>query len=453
MKIARAKWKGKWDRGNPLDIIKRYANKPGVFLHLSALGPTSKGPVGDRLGINPKTEWQTPQGIYGYPLNTQSVQQLMSNTLPFKGDAPWVHLFQVKLSKFLLTSKYSEADYQRDKAILQKMFPSKNYVLRAPTALNSHVHVKALNANNRNMVFWIQAGKPKHYTHQEALKVKEAILNAKPQGYSIRTNYLGTDTFWREVEVVEVDSISEWEKDAAINLPAGRLFNVTRNLAKENINKWNKLFRLLGYQGVYDDACTGVIHQNEKCQAVVFSTTFLKRLEVVPNPSIYENWSVYRNEPSSYLKAFKKYGHIDTKREIASMTVASPVGEMDFILSREYSSLHAVKYIYKQGEGRFRRLQDQTSLEEAAKEAARFYSSLKAPKPDGWKEAFGHWIYETKAIPWRMEIAEKKDSFALLFPDKKPLSFNTLEEAKKMGFKLLMEHIKKSNRGLPVWRV
>lgn len=117
-RISKARWKKeKWDRQDSTNLIQKYI-KPGIFFHMSDLGPGASNT--DRFGINPKQSWDTPFGIYGYPLDREYSQHLIKGTLPFRQEAPWVHVFKVALSKCVIASKYSSSQYQRDYEVLIK---------------------------------------------------------------------------------------------------------------------------------------------------------------------------------------------------------------------------------------------------------------------------------------------------------------------------------------------
>ena len=73
------------------------------------------------------------------------------------------------------------------------------------------------------------------------------------------------------------------EREARVQTPGGRIWNVTRMVAKGNVVKWTKLLMWLGYDGVVDD-CGGIIHSAERCQAVFFNTKALDLIDIVKKP-------------------------------------------------------------------------------------------------------------------------------------------------------------------------
>lgn len=191
---------------------------------MSDLGPGAINT--DRFGINPNQQWDTPFGIYGYPLNNTYYKKLITGDLPFREDAPWVHVFTVDLQKCLSASRYTSRDLHRDLELLRQ--------------------------------FGVEV----------SLAAKET---------------------------------------ARVQTPAGIIWNVTRVAAKGSTTKWSRLFRRLGYHSFWDSKCQGIIHPNEKCQIVAFSTGAAKRLNVVPNPSILDKYTSmgFKPSPSRLQKALK----------------------------------------------------------------------------------------------------------------------------------------------------
>ena len=66
------------------------------------------------------------------------------------------------------------------------------------------------------------------------------------------------------------------------NIPCCKLYYLLYNLANNNMIKWNKLFRELGYTGFIDSGYE-IIHENIPCQAVFFSTSNLEIIEAYNN--------------------------------------------------------------------------------------------------------------------------------------------------------------------------
>lgn len=115
--IERARWKDEgWDKPTPPEILERYARDAGVHaFHLSELGPggkvtspadlegtpTDPKPAGGfKVGINPQYSFNTPAGVYGYPLNKTTYAnrlQKARSELPrdsFATERPWMYILE-----------------------------------------------------------------------------------------------------------------------------------------------------------------------------------------------------------------------------------------------------------------------------------------------------------------------------------------------------------------------
>lgn len=74
----------------------------------------------NKLGVNPKSQYNTPLGIYCYPLTAKYKEHLLKGTLPFAGNQPYVQLFKIKSdARILNINTYSESEYEQDKKILE----------------------------------------------------------------------------------------------------------------------------------------------------------------------------------------------------------------------------------------------------------------------------------------------------------------------------------------------
>ena len=147
----------------------------------------------DKVGINPKSIWETPNGVYTYP-----VAWVLDNPVPFRGSVGPKKIKVLKiLSKKVLSNKLSKNEYQEKIKQLQKEY-----------------------------------GLPDK----------------------------------------QIDS---WVEDAKVKTYFGKLWNVTRSIAKnlkneKTSNIWSTILLHLGYDVVIDNG-DGVIHNNEKTQAVFLS--------------------------------------------------------------------------------------------------------------------------------------------------------------------------------------
>lgn len=120
--LERARWKDSdWDKPTPEDVLEELAHSGGTHIvHFSDVGPgsevetpaetpedagvfvdTTAAPAGGyKVGINPGTPYDTPVGVYGYPLNADTWSDWFSsdNRPPFAADRPWMYVLKIDRS-------------------------------------------------------------------------------------------------------------------------------------------------------------------------------------------------------------------------------------------------------------------------------------------------------------------------------------------------------------------
>ncbi|MGA1049464.1 MAG: hypothetical protein ACO3UU_15785, partial [Minisyncoccia bacterium] len=190
-----------------------------------------------KLGINPRSKFNTPLGIYAYPAGYVMVRagddRVMRHSLPYAGEQPYAAV---------LSAGGNIIDIRRMSANDEELFYDKlrEFAKRLPKI---------------NFDIYIPDGIAKDWPSILELCIKLAPDRAKFK-----------------------------------NLPGGRLWYVTYrfsnyygpNYGQNSIVTWNKLFRSIGVDGVVDDGA-GIIHEAEPTQAVFFSLAPLRVLGIVDN--------------------------------------------------------------------------------------------------------------------------------------------------------------------------
>jgi len=221
-------------RTGNLDKLKKYwdgswlKSKYGVYPENVYISFTSI----DKIGINPSSSYNTPIGIYCYPLNDYSASFEKNNSIivPFVGDAPYINvLIMKKRQRVLNFDNYDETDYSNDIAIL------KEYYIKV--------------YNDKRMFELIVAGAAEH----------------------------GTDwgkNIWNVTRKLSEDIADTTNR---------RLRTSTNNKAKPASVLWNYLLRaVLRYDLVYDSG-KSIIHHNEPNQAVFLKKDSFNLVEVIDN--------------------------------------------------------------------------------------------------------------------------------------------------------------------------
>ena len=166
-----------------------------------------------KVGLNPKSGYKTPLGVYFYPLNERTLNQLEISKLPFAGDKPYVGLVKLNYphsSKWLRVS-----DNQFGKNRLDEAFQT----------------------------------------------CYDFFLEKKNSTYINKSSYTLAD-FKDECE----NTCDEWDYSSY----EGKIFKLTwfttKSLNKSSL-QWNILLRKLGFIGLIDTG-TGTIHPAEEEQVV-----------------------------------------------------------------------------------------------------------------------------------------------------------------------------------------
>jgi hypothetical protein len=171
--------------GNTLDVIKQYVTPDGSipthFMHLGGIRESDIEPVKDKpvswsnqkkvnpkigpakwtsahdrkskhgpqfkFGVNPTSTYNTPFGIYAFPLTQETFNQLRDGTLPFAANEPYILIFKPAENLSLI---YTSQDIPDDEfaGYVEKLFSDeflaseisarqakiKNYQANHPTA-------------------------------------------------------------------------------------------------------------------------------------------------------------------------------------------------------------------------------------------------------------------------------------------------------------------------------
>lgn len=191
------------------DILLKYINDDNIYVTFTDI---------NKLGINPKYDFDTPLGIYCYPIKEayryyklgKNNKQTFIETIPLVNNRKYIIIFKTKNKNTIIDSNYTKERFSRDFDLLKKEYYLKNKDLFD----NFHLKIK-----NNNIPY----------------------LNIIENNYS------------------------------------SQLYFLTYFLSKRDFIKWNKIFRFLGYDAFVDPGYS-IIHKNEPCQAVFFS---IKNIEII----------------------------------------------------------------------------------------------------------------------------------------------------------------------------
>lgn len=260
------------------DTLEQYHTDEDVYIsYVMDVGSASsdkgkklpKNAEGYKLGINPQSVYNTPNGIYTYPLKEAWTKYANRKDrvldVPFAGDNPYVYIVKPKRSKnVVLLHKYNskqwDTDYQKLSKMIIKFFMTKN---KMSEYLGWEAAKAILNEANNDARHRSPGGR---------------FWNMTRYTFFCLTSQLAT-SFIPEYEEELIAGIKDKRKkanfsDEKIRLTIKRNFNSS----KPSI-LWNKVFRDLGYDGVADKMGEGIIHPAEPTQAVFFDSTKLQVID------------------------------------------------------------------------------------------------------------------------------------------------------------------------------
>ena len=330
---------------NPkIDIIRaleRRQDDPDIYISfVEDVGVPDGAVSGFKIGINPKSRYNTPTGIYTYPLKQAFAEYANERTrildVPFAGSRPMVYVLKAR-GKLLDLFSYNSADYDKDIVKLRKIMikweMKKNKISEALAwEMFKGIEYMGLEGSRIKTIggkFW-NVSRLAFYRMVGNLETK--IIQTKYQG-----------------EVMPMFKDKKMKAD--FNNQTVRIELKVRNEGKQGTIKWNKLFRDLGYDGAVDKGSQGIIHPAEPMQAVFFSTKGFKVLDMVMNKAYIEKDVKKRPPPTvdtkdlhgekspwgDFLKPFIEFHYDGSKFQTTSV-----IRHINFIL-RDYQEAHGYK--------------------------------------------------------------------------------------------------------------
>jgi hypothetical protein len=193
-----------------------------------------------KLGVNPKSSYNTPLGIYSYPANYYEEikspshdEDLPQALLPFQDEAPYIQIFKVNSGNILNLGKVDVDQYQT--------YTKKLFDLSETLAT-------------------ISGEDPGYVTDRISSIITKASTEANVKSYG------------------------GWLWYVLYRLSSALVFSIENRpgQAKRSPVLWNKLFRLLEIDAVLDDG-NSIIHENEPFQFVVFDTSKIELVKTFTN--------------------------------------------------------------------------------------------------------------------------------------------------------------------------
>lgn len=299
-----------------VDNLEPYLYDPDIFITYTQDLGSKKGGAGVKVGINPQSKYNTPLGVYTYPLRDAWVKygkdkQKGDNegklSVPFANEQPNVVVIRRK-GKHIndIGIDYNSSDWDRDIAKLKDYFVnkwSKKVKVNNETDTDIDVDVKHLILLSLNIIikdaansaignsiggkFWNvtrELSRIDHHTssrntidifyHPDTVKSRRIPGGERGRITPVNGYYEVQNTFAGISFNIDPEKIkSRYNKND--NTILDGTFNYiypNKNDNVKSITLWNQIFRMLGYESIADRAGRGIIHEAEPIQAVFFSS-------------------------------------------------------------------------------------------------------------------------------------------------------------------------------------
>lgn len=285
---------------DPVEVIADYLGQRDLY-YMSYT-------VIEKLGINPRSTYNTPIGIYAYPINHKIAGNIVSTAnlrgVPYMGDAPYIWIFKPKsVGSGLILSDYDSTDYDNDVNKLSK-FVNTSEMVKNPAIIRLFDNIEArakadARVNRAGGHIWnltrvlalVISGTESVAEHADMLlnigasvtevnKTEVAkIIDVYSDSSEYEIEYPDGSTF--VVGFDEVEPVDNFNEHAVIVE-----YGASTVSARRSVVLWTYLLhRVLGYDYVDDSSGLSIIHANEPSQAVFFGKNVIDVYEKLLNPS------------------------------------------------------------------------------------------------------------------------------------------------------------------------
>jgi hypothetical protein len=254
-----------------IEELLTYAKKPGWwFASFTKL---------DKIGVNPRSTFDTPIGIYAYPIGLME-EQIEGDTVPFAGQAPYISVIK-------LVNEIGAVFLRGDSvARFQKLNEAVGDFLLDRFPL--------LDGDNKPL--------PRE-------RVKELIWS-KVFTYAAENAYQKSPAgiWWAFSRLVAHIIVHLRREGDAKGFGPADVLNICHMANHESgaAAVWTNLLLRIGVTAVVDEGM-GIIHSNEPIQAVFFSTRVIRVVDRLNNPRT-DVLDIEINQPRDLIKAAKQYG-------------------------------------------------------------------------------------------------------------------------------------------------
>jgi hypothetical protein len=298
------------------DNLEKYKDDPDVFItYTSDLG-SKKGGAGLKVGINPRSKYNTPLGVYTYPLKESWKLYNRGDgklNVPFANENPNVVVLK-RTGKHIddISIDYNSSDWDKDISSLGSHFVntwSKKIKINS-VPIEDEVGKKIDPKNIARYIFSIIVSRASQYSTSMTIGGKfwnvtrvlslydihmshnnpEVYIQPHQGDYTISLMSTDLNFVIGESELVKRYSTSDKSLPKKYNV--GSTGHISNPNAK-SISVWNQIFRLLGYESIADRDGSGIIHEAEPIQAVFFSSKGYKVIDAFDNVASKKELSLF----------------------------------------------------------------------------------------------------------------------------------------------------------------
>jgi hypothetical protein len=370
------------------EALLPYKYDDNAYIHFSDL---------NKLGMNPLSDFQTPYGIFAYPLKEiwkeYDVDKLKTfKKVPFASNRKYIHLFKWNGKGKNINDLYRDftsADYDRDIVKLKTIFEKKIDKTKTQTIFNKIL--KLVVKYKLKVPDDFELGKPVNvggfvgrtvdqFSLEYNVIMKEllplqneynntlidfdiVIVNAtkasrikSPAGCwwnCLRwLSNFGVDpavkTFFNELLLVNYEHENKKVYNGPLHLMTYKDFPIVDSKTiYDGSRNWLHLLRELGYSGVSDKSGHGIIHPAEPIQSVFFGMEFIEKIDMILNKDYLGTFSVTGEKARTFVKDWVTKGN---NKDIVNVYIRSHLIDDDFakliyslIIKKEFSSLEDIR--------------------------------------------------------------------------------------------------------------
>jgi hypothetical protein len=243
---------------NPYADVSKYVQDSGTPEYYVTFTKLPK------VGINPRSIYNTPVGVYTYPLTPKIYKQMADYSLPFAQD----------------TAKYFSVLKIKDPSRI--FFNSEN--AEATQVIDDERAAEIIKLALETMMGRMPAQK----IIQELMDAEDSLHPDADwkERYTSLTQMTEGSQFLRDIvrRTQPLSFLAGDSEDVRADNKIAQVWNVTRELADDNPRTWNKLLRAIGFDGFVDLDDIGMIHAMEPTQAVFLTKAAFQTVKQYKNP-------------------------------------------------------------------------------------------------------------------------------------------------------------------------